>query len=352
MIGDLNFQHGWKKLVLWAEDFLSAQTVYTITSALAAAADRATALATATAFATSRAIPANTLKVGDVIEVQASCLHVAQNGADTQLITLKVATTIIAASAAMSIAAGGAQGVYARGVVSAIGASGVISFLGQSGSMTAGAAAADAGSTLVLPIDTTATITFTVHATHSANSAGNQSDLRQFDVRVHRFAGIGPDATVGMEEVNALGLRGWKMNTAGERVRRLFAIPDIDTDRRFRVRPLWTTGSSTAADTIVWKTSVKVQTIGSALTVSTPTTVSHSDTASDTAFQLFAGPSAEFSAGVVDNQDLFMIEVEMDNKAGGLTEDIFFLGLELLYIPVVVVGTGVSDPAMPTGWTD
>lgn len=350
-MAEFNHQHNWKKVTLFAPEFQRDMVpLYVAPSSLAAAADRVSALGSATAFATTKVIPANTLAVGDIIEVQATCNHVEQNITDTQALALNLGSTQVAASAAMSLAANGGQGVYVRGVVIAIGASGVIAFFGQGGSMNGAGTAADGGQALVLSVDTTAAQTFTVVATHSANSASNKSDLRQFDMRINRPGGNGIDATPVFGSVNALGIPGILMNTDGERIRRLYQIADVTTAAEVFARVLWTTGSTTSADTVLWKVSVKVQTAEEALTVTSPTTLSLTDNATGSAYEFLVSPADKFAAGVIDNMDTFVVEVEMDTKAVGLAEPIYFLGLELLYLPATVADHGLAAPPLPSGW--
>jgi len=257
---------------------------------------------------------------------------------------------VISSSAALLLTATNKVALNAVGVVTAIGASGEICWLGNSAASSTAPAFTSSGAAAIIATDTTAALTFSVAATQSAASASNQSDLRQLDLQLARTVGSGIDPAVVLGSVNGLGLPGWKMNTAGDRVRSLFQIADVNTAAPVFARVLWTSGSATAADTITWKVSVKVQAAGSALTVSTPTTVSLADTATASAYDYQITVADSFAAGVIDNMDLFSLEVEMDAKAAGLTEDIFFLGVELLYAPVVVVDTGLALSSLPTGW--
>lgn len=155
---------------------------------------------------------------------------------------------------------------------------------------------------------------------------------------------------IAVGEINSLKLNSYKLNTNGNLVRAITQIPDVNTAAPVFARVVWTSGSSTAADTISWKVAVKVQTADAALTVSSPTTVTLSDTALGTAYCLQRTPSGTFAAGVIDNMDIFVLQVEMHAKAAGLSEDIFFLGVELLYVPVVVADLGLALASVPTGW--
>lgn len=160
----------------------------------------------------------------------------------------------------------------------------------------------------------------------------------------------GHTAGIAVGQINSLKLNSYKLNTNGDLVRALAQIPDVNTAAPVFARVVWTSGSSTLADTIVWKVAVKVQTVDAALTVTDPTTVSLSDTALGTAYCLQKTPAGTFVAGTIDNMDNFVLEVEMDAKAVGLSEDIFFLGVELLYVPVIVADLGLALPALPSGW--
>jgi hypothetical protein len=155
---------------------------------------------------------------------------------------------------------------------------------------------------------------------------------------------------IAIGEINSLKLNSYKLNTNGNLVRAITQIPDVNTAAPVLARVVWTSGSSTAADTIDWKVSVKVQTADAALIVSSLTTVTLSDTALATAYCLQRTPAGTFAAGVIDNMDIFVLQVEMHAKAVGLSEDIFFLGVELLYVPVVVSDLGLGLPSLPSGW--
>lgn len=160
----------------------------------------------------------------------------------------------------------------------------------------------------------------------------------------------GHTAGIAVGEINSLKLNSYKLNTNNNLVRAITQIPDVNTAAPVFARVVWTSGSSTATDTIDWKVAVKVQTADAALTVSSPTTVTLSDTALGTAYCLQRTPSGTFAAGVIDNMDIFVLEVEMYAKAAGLSEDIFFLGVELLYVPVVVADLGQALASLPSGW--
>lgn len=350
-MASLNAQHAWKKTSVLASNFVRDRTPFYLTPTnMAAAVDRLGNLGAPATYAATKVIPANTLAVGDVITLRGSVNFVALNGADTQSTALLQTATVIASSAALLLTATNKVALNAVGVVTGSGPSGEICWLGNSAASSTAPAYTSSGAAAIIATDTTSALTFYVAATHSAASAGNQSDLRQLDLQVSRTVGNGIDPAVVLGNVNALGLPGWKMNTAGERVRSLYQIADVNTSAEVFARVLWTSGSATAADTIAWKVSVKVQTPGSALTVSSPTTVSLSDTATASAYDYQITPAVAFAAGVIDNMDLFSLEVEMDAKAAGLTEDIFFLGVEFLYVPIVVADEGIALPSLPSGW--
>lgn len=350
-MASLNAQHAWKKHTVFAPSFLRDKTpFYLAPTTLAAAADRVTALAAPSAYLTTKVIPANTLAVGDVITFRATVNFVALNGSDTQATALLQTTTVISSSAALLLTATNKVALNAVGVVTAIGASGEICWLGNSAASSMSPAYTSSGAAAIIATDTTAALTFYVGATHSANSAGNQSDLRQLDLQVSRTVGSGIDPAVVLGNINSLGVQGWKMNTAGERVRTFCQIADVNTAAPVLAKTIWSSGSSTAADTITWKVSVKPQTAGLAITVTSPTTLSLTDTATASAYDYQTTAAGTFDAGVIDNMDTFILEAEMDAKAAGLTEDIFLIGVELLYVPVVVADEGIAIPSLPTGW--
>lgn len=350
-MAEINLQSSWSKRTYFANEFArSERPFYLPLSVLAAAADRLTALAAPTTYATTKVIPANTLAVGDIIELRATVNFVAVNGTDTQVTSLLQAANILAITAATTLTAGTTKvTLSARGIVNAIGYSGEIAWLGHSATTVSTTYATNSVAALHASVDTTAALTFYVGCTQSANSASNQSDLRQFDLQLIRGVGSGIDAATVSGNVNSLGIPGVKINTAGERVRRLVSISDINTLIPFYVRVLWSSGSSDTADTITWKVAVKVQTAGAALSGTVSDTVSLADTVSGL-YHYQTTLADKFAAGTVDNGETFMVEVEMDAKAAGLTEDIYFLGVELLYLPVIISDIGLSVPALPTGW--
>ena len=160
--------------------------------AVAASATLAS-LAAETAFDKSYTLPANSLKVGDVIDIWAQVDITAANSTDTFLFKIKIGSTILAATGTIDGVTGDVAVIHARAKVRTIGASGTIvaaslSYVGTASS-AAGAADIPSGSALAsTTIDTTATQAITVTATHSTNSAGNQSTLQMLDVMVLRKA--------------------------------------------------------------------------------------------------------------------------------------------------------------------
>jgi hypothetical protein len=132
-------------------------------------------------------IPANFLRVGDVIEYNAALTLTNQNGADTLQVRWKIGTNTIVQTASSYDPATG-DSILVRGYlsVSAIGASGVINAVGH----CVYGAAATAGTSIVgeqnVTVDTTAAISISLTEQFSASSANDQCDLKSAWVRLIR----------------------------------------------------------------------------------------------------------------------------------------------------------------------
>lgn len=162
--------------------------------ALAVAVAASTAVSntiTETTFDTSGvSIPANTLKAGDVIEVEAWVRHTAQNSTDTSTIKLKLgASTVIVSTGALDVAVDDLAYIKATLTVRTIGASGTLVATGIAAIGTGGTTGAIGALTAKpfwlasVTIDTTAALTVNVTETWSVANAGNSSRLDSFVVR-------------------------------------------------------------------------------------------------------------------------------------------------------------------------
>lgn len=157
--------------------------------------------------------------------------------------------------------------------------------------------------------------------------------------------------------INSTGIFGVKMNTAGDTIRHYFRVPvDFDSSQPTYVRVHWTSGSSTTADTITWKVFRKARTqnveaLTATIDTALDTAIPQDTVPVATAFAVCVTSSGKINAGSITPTDVQELALEMDAKAAGLSEDIFALGVELLYVPLLAKDTyGVNTPALPSGW--
>lgn len=142
-------------------------------------------------------------------------------------------------------------------------------------------------------------------------------------------------------EINSLGLMGLDMSTAAEEVNTLWALPpDLDITKPIEARVHWTSGSADVADTIDWKLRYLKITPNVTVIISAATdldTVIAQDTVPvATAYAYCAtewGAILPAVTAISNKTEAIEFEVEMDAKAAGLAEAVFFLGLELRYTP-------------------
>ena len=169
---------------------------------------------------------------------------------------------------------------------------------------------------------------------------------------------ISAASAANWEEINSLGVSGLDMSTDGEEVNTLQLLPyDLDRKRPVYVRVHYTTGSSDTADTVLWKVRYlkivpNTTVIVSAATDLDTAVATHTLTVG-TAYAWYAtayGAILPQATAIADNVEAIEWEVEMDTKAAGLSEDIFFLGLEVAYTPKRLYGPdGMRHPAkMPS----
>lgn len=143
------------------------------------------------------------------------------------------------------------------------------------------------------------------------------------------------------QEIGSLGLVGLLLDTAGDMCNMLTEIPrDLNINHPVGVRVIYLTGSATAADTINWIVLYDKISIGEALAVGATalnTTIA-STTVTGVANALERSPRGVINGNTFSKSDLtgnafISWNIEMDAFAGGLTEDKFFLGLQLDYVP-------------------
>lgn len=145
-----------------------------------------TASSTETAFDKSYTLPANTLRVGDIIRVRAQALATATNSTDTLTLKLYIGATVIVATAAVDVANNDEGFITAELVVRTIGASGTIVGNGVQALGVPGTVTAKPFNLLSTAIDTTATQLIKVTATWSTTDAGNSVLLKQMNVTLDR----------------------------------------------------------------------------------------------------------------------------------------------------------------------
>ena len=165
---------------------------------LFAAAAASTALnthTTITPFDVSTSIPANALKVGDIIHIQAVVLFAnASNSTETSVITLKFGGLTIKATTALDHAAADIAVIDAYIHVRAIGASGSVVAYGTHQAGAPATASVFAFYTAAQTLDTTAAATITVSQTNSASHANTGGQLVDLVVDASHTAGVGPIA--------------------------------------------------------------------------------------------------------------------------------------------------------------
>lgn len=154
-------------------------------SAVAASA-AVTNTTTQTAFDKAVTIPANTLKVGDVIRVTAQAIATATNSTDTLNVTLRIGTTDVIATGAVDVANNDVAVIMAELVIRTVGASGTFVAAGLTAIGAAGTATARPQIKASTAIDTTADLSVNATATWSVASASDSVRLDVMDVQLIR----------------------------------------------------------------------------------------------------------------------------------------------------------------------
>jgi hypothetical protein len=142
--------------------------------------------ATQTAFDQAVTIPANTLRVGDVIRVVAQAIATATNSTDTLNVTLRIGTQDVIATGAVDVANSDVAVITADLVIRTIGASGTFVAAGLTAIGAAGTATARPQIRASTAIDTTAALSVNATATWSVANAGNSVRLDVMDVQLIR----------------------------------------------------------------------------------------------------------------------------------------------------------------------
>lgn len=183
----------------WAVSFGDGTICKAASSFLAENTAASTAVSnttTETAFSNGTVtIPANTLKVGDVIRVRAQGIATSTNSTDTLNVKLKIGTTVIVATGALDVANNDIFLIDATLVIRTIGAAGTFIATGTVTIGASGTATAKAFNLAETAIDTTAAQTITVTATWSVASPSNsvrQDILLVEQVKASTAAGAAP----------------------------------------------------------------------------------------------------------------------------------------------------------------
>ena len=153
-----------------------------------AASTALTASSTETNFDNSVVtIPANTLRVGDVIRVRAQGICTATNSTDTFTAKIKLGSTVILSTGAVDVANNDIFYLEADAVVRTIGSSGTVVAAGVQALGAEGTVTAKPGKLASATADTTGAITLAVSGQWSSTSAGNSCRLDVCNIEIlHR----------------------------------------------------------------------------------------------------------------------------------------------------------------------
>lgn len=152
-------------------------------------------------------------------------------------------------------------------------------------------------------------------------------------------------AGVVRREVSSLAAIGALMNTDGDTVTTTWTLPgDADPAKDIYVRVLWTSGSQTSADTVLWKVFYKLVSLDNDALSASITTALNTVIATDTVGSSTAYVVRRTSWGVINGASItnvgciLQLLLEMDTKAVGLAEDLYALGIEFAYHRLVKKG--------------
>lgn len=141
------------------------------------------------------------------------------------------------------------------------------------------------------------------------------------------------------KEISTFGINGILLDTAGDMVCTDAPIPaDLDPQKDIKVRVVWASGSTDVADTVTWIANYLVLipnvTAIAAPSVALDTAITAQDVPVATAYALCKTAWGVIKGGTIsDLAEHWAWLVEMDAFDAGLSEDKFFLGLEIAYTP-------------------
>ncbi|MDX1968036.1 MAG: DUF2190 family protein [Planctomycetaceae bacterium] len=151
-----------------------------------AASTAITNTTTQTAFDQAVTIPANVLKVGDIIRVRCQGIATATNSTDTLNATVRLGTTDIVATGAIDVANNDIFVIEVDIVIRTIGATGTLVAAGFTAIGAAGTATARPQFKASTAVDTTAALSVNTTATWSVANAGNSCRLDVMNVQLIR----------------------------------------------------------------------------------------------------------------------------------------------------------------------
>jgi PPE-repeat protein len=145
-------------------------------------------------------------------------------------------------------------------------------------------------------------------------------------------------------EVGTTGFGVLKCDTNGDGVRTVFPLPrNIDTDQSIAFRVYWLSDSVTTTDSVTWTVKYKPLTVNSSA-LAAPDTALSTAIAADTVPTSTAGTVNTTELGYLDmnatakasyatGNVVFALEVLKSASSGFSGKHIYFVGLELAYIP-------------------
>lgn len=156
------------------------------------------------------------------------------------------------------------------------------------------------------------------------------------------IAGVHSGAPI-TKEISTFGVVGIFVDTAADEVNTYMPLPgDIDLSKRIYARVHWTSGSTDTADTVTWKVWYKaiilnttaILAIGNTGGVALDKTIAADDVPVATAYAWAVTEEGYLDAGKLpETTGGLLWSVEFDAFDAGLSEDKFFLGLEIRYTP-------------------
>lgn len=148
---------------------------------------------------------------------------------------------------------------------------------------------------------------------------------------------------VTSQEISTFGVNGILFATASHEVNTYMPLPgDIDLSKRIYARVHWTSGSTDTADSVTWKVWYKaivlnttaILAIGNTGGVALDSVIPADDVPVATAYAWAVTEEGYMDAGKLpDTTGGLLWSVEFDAVDVGLSEDKFFLGLEIRYTP-------------------